>query len=101
MTKPTSSSLTDAHLIFILLSSKWSIHIVSVLWRDTKRFNEIRKALPDATQKMLTETLRKLERNGIVERKLYLTVPPQAEYKLTPLGIDLLEYLKTMATWAE
>ena len=87
-------------IILNIIASKWAVHVIYVLHHNTKRFNEIRKALPDTTQKVLTETLRKLERNGIIERTLYPTIPPQVEYKLTSLGLELLPITESMSSWS-
>ena len=69
----------QTQLVLDILSSKWATRIVKVLDDDTRRFSEIQKALPDTKQKVLTETLRKLERSGIIDRRAYPTIPPQVE----------------------
>lgn len=89
----------QTQIILDILSSKWTTRIVRTLGNDTRRFSEIQKALPDTKQKVLTETLRKLERNGIVERKSYPVVPPQVEYKLTSIGLDLLQLSGVLSNW--
>lgn len=89
----------QTHVILDILSSKWATHIIQTLNDGTKRFSEVQKALPDTKQKVLTETLRKLERSGIVDRRVYATVPPQVEYKLTPLGLDLLKLSCILSDW--
>lgn len=73
----------QTQLVLDILSSKWATRIVKVLDDDARRFSEIQKALPDTKQKVLTETLRKLERSGIIDRRAYPAIPPQVEYKLT------------------
>jgi DNA-binding HxlR family transcriptional regulator len=75
--------------------------VIFVLQDTTKRFNVLQKALPDTTPKVLTEALRTLERNGMIERYVYPTIPPQVEYKLTNLGLELLNISEIMAVWAE
>ena len=65
----------------------------------TKRHSEIAKCLPGVTQKVLTETLREMERTGIVERAIYPSVPPKVEYKLTKIGIELLKLSNEFALW--
>jgi DNA-binding HxlR family transcriptional regulator len=64
------------------------------------RFSEIKRRLGSISQKMLTATLRSLERDGFVIRTIYPTVPPRVEYSLTPLGLDLLKPVSAMADWA-
>lgn len=91
--------IDQTQLILNILSSKWATQIVRTLDNNTRRFSEIQKSLPDTKQKVLTETLRKLERNGIVDRKLYPTVPPQVEYKLTPVGLELLQLSGVLSGW--
>lgn len=68
----------QTQLVLDILSSKWATRIVKVLDDDTRRFSEIQKALPDTKQKVLTETLRKLERSGIIDRRAYPTIPPRS-----------------------
>jgi DNA-binding HxlR family transcriptional regulator len=75
--------------------------VLHALQKDTKRYSEITRTIPGITQKVLTDTLRKLERNGIVERIVYPVVPPKVEYKLTDLGHRLLTTTEMLATWAE
>jgi len=65
------------------------------------RFNEIDKTIGTISQKMLSKTLRSLEADGFIERKIYPTVPPKVEYKLTEMGTDLVPYLLNLAGWAQ
>ncbi len=90
-----------SRLVLDIIASKWAVLIVCALQHDTKRFSTISKVVGGITQKVLTDTLRKLERDGIVERAVYAVVPPKVEYKLTPLGTELLEICQIMAQWAE
>ena len=92
---------SQRRLIVDILASKWVIRIIYTLEHDTKRFSEIHKSIPDATQKILTETLRKLERNGLIDRHIYPVIPPQVEYKLTALGRDLLKLTDVISEWAD
>lgn len=82
-----------------LLSRKWALPVVRVLQKDALRYNVIAKALPSVTQRALTLTLRKLERSGIVYRSIYPVIPPQVEYKLTPLGLELLKLSGVLSEW--
>ena len=66
---------------------------------DTKRHSELAKCLPGITQKVLTETLREMERTGIVERSVYPVVPPKVEYRLTEIGLELLKLSQEFASW--
>lgn len=77
-----------------LLARKWTLRIAVTLSGDTKRHSELAKCLPGITQKVLTETLREMERTGIVERFVYPVVPPKVEYKLTEVGLELLKLSK-------
>lgn len=83
-----------------IISGKWTMAVVRTLQKDTLRYSAIEKALPSSTQRALTITLRKLEHNGMLDRYVYPSVPPQVEYKLTTLGLELLQFCETMNTWA-
>lgn len=82
-----------------LLSSKWKTLIIRELLTGTKRFSEIKRALPGVTQKMLTQSLRGLEDDGLIERTIFPVVPPKVEYKLTELGWSLNPVIDTMRTF--
>ena len=69
-----------------LIGDKWTPIIVYILGQGTKRYGELRRHLPDVSKKMLTQTLRALERDGLLKRKVYAEVPPRVDYDLTPLG---------------
>lgn len=85
-----------------LIGGKWKPIIVWHLGtKGTKRFSELKKLLPNITQKMLTQQLRELENDGLVERKVYPQVPPKVEYSLTDLGESLMPILKSMCDWGE
>lgn len=84
---------------FGLLARKWTLKITLALNEDTKRHSEIARCLPGITQKVLTETLREMERTGIVEREVYPVVPPKVEYKLTSVGVELLQLSHELTTW--
>jgi DNA-binding HxlR family transcriptional regulator len=84
-----------------IIASRWTVMVMHALQTDTKRYSEITRMIPGITQKVLTDTLRKLERNGIVERIVYPVVPPKVEYKLTVLGYRLLATTEMLALWAE
>ena len=82
------------------VGDKWSVLVVSVLGDGAKRFNEIRRALGSISQRMLTLTLRGLERDGLVKRTVFPTIPPRVDYELTPLGCSLLTPVTALSTWA-
>lgn len=88
--------------IIARLSDKWSLLVIITLSKEEKlRFNEIQKRLDDISQRMLTVTLRSLETDGLVERKVYAEVPPRVEYSLTVLGRSLLSPLSNLIDWAK
>lgn len=82
-----------------VLGGKWKLHIVFHLMPGTKRFSELRRAIPDVTQQMLTAQLRELEADGIVTRTVYPVVPPKVEYCLTPLGAKLKSVTDALEFW--
>src|SRR3982750_566963 len=82
------------------VGDKWTVLVVTELGRGPRRFNEIRRALGSISQRMLTLTLRGLERDGLVTRKVFATVPPRVEYELTRLGRSLLEPVSGLGLWA-
>ncbi len=81
------------------IGDKWSLLIVSTLGERPMRFNELRRNIADISQKMLSSTLKVLERDGLVSRKVIVSVPPQVEYALTDLGRELLEPVSALAEW--
>jgi DNA-binding HxlR family transcriptional regulator len=89
------------YLIIDHLADKWALLIIGQLANGTMRFAELRRAVEGVSQKMLTVTLRGLERDGIVNRKLYASVPPKVEYSLTPLGASLSDMSHELCRWAE
>lgn len=82
------------------VSDKWSILVLTALSVSSRRFSELRRDIPDVSQKMLTHTLRKLERDGLVERIVTPSAPPRVDYRLRPLGQTLFARLSTLAAWA-
>ena len=82
-------------------SSKWAMLILCVLSEnEATRFSTISKAIPDISPKVLTETLKNLEADGLVKRKLYAEIPPKVEYSLTELGRSLIPILNDLISWA-
>jgi len=90
-----------AREILASVANKWTVLVLSVLTRDTTRFNELRRCVQGVTQKALTQTLRDLERLGLVSRRIYAEVPPRVEYSLTPLGHSLVKVLDDIKAWTE
>jgi DNA-binding HxlR family transcriptional regulator len=86
--------------ILARIGDKWTVLVVRELGGGAKRFNEIRRSLGSISQRMLTLTLRALERDGLVTRTVFPTVPPRVEYELTRLGRSLLEPVRELGTWA-
>jgi DNA-binding HxlR family transcriptional regulator len=84
------------------IADKWSVIVIYALSQtETSRYSELQRLIGGVSQKMLTQTLRKLERDGLVERQVYPVVPPKVEYSLTPLGKTLTELLKAICKWSE
>ena len=83
------------------IADKWAVMVVGHLAQgDTLRFNELMRAIPGVSHRMLTLTLRALQRDGIVRRTPHATIPPRVDYALTPLGLSLTSPLKALAGWA-
>lgn len=82
------------------IGDKWTVLVVELLRDGPTRFNELRRAINGISQRMLTLTLRGLERDGLVTRTVYPTIPPRVEYQLTSLGQTLREPLSAIADWA-
>lgn len=83
------------------IADKWTALVIRTLADGTKRHGELRRQISGVSQKMLTQTLRSLESDGLVARKVYPVVPPMVEYSLTPLGRSLIEPLEAICAWAE
>jgi len=82
------------------VGDKWSVYVVGLLGDGPKRFSEIKRTIDGISQRMLTLTLRGLERDGLVTRTVFPTVPPRVDYELTELGRTLLEPVRALASWA-
>ena len=88
-----------AELTLAVIGGRWKVLILYQLFQGVKRFSELQRALPRVTQKMLTQQLREMERNGIVQRTVYPQVPPKVEYRLTPRGETLKPVVQAMCKW--
>ncbi len=83
------------------VGDKWSIQVVALLNDGPRRFSELRRSVEGISQRMLTLTLKGLERDGLVTRTMYPTIPPRVDYELTRVGRTLLEPVMALAAWAE
>ena len=93
----TCSLLRDA---FDRIGDKWSLLVVAHLATEPRRFGQLLRGIEGISQRMLTLTLRRLERDGLVSRTAYLEIPPRVEYQLTELGLTLVETVASLADWA-
>ena len=84
-----------------IIGGKWKSLILWQLSFKTLRFSQLKRRLSKVTQKMLTQQLRELERDGLIHRKVYAEVPPRVEYSLTPLGISVIPILQLMYQWGQ
>jgi DNA-binding HxlR family transcriptional regulator len=82
------------------VGDKWSVQIIALLGGGPARFSELRREIEGISQRMLTLTLRNLERDGLVVRTVFAEIPPRVEYELTKLGETLLEPIQGLAEWA-
>jgi len=83
------------------VGDKWSLYVIETLGGGTRRFSDLRRMIDGISQRMLTVTLRGLERDGLVTRTVHPTVPPRVEYALTPMGRTLLDTVCTLLRWAQ
>jgi DNA-binding HxlR family transcriptional regulator len=83
------------------VGDKWSVLVIALLSDAPMRFSELRRSVEGVSQRMLTLTLRGLERDGLVRRTVYPTVPPRVDYELTRLGRSLRQPIRALAKWAE
>jgi DNA-binding HxlR family transcriptional regulator len=100
---PSSGEVVECPVVREILSrvgDKWSARILALLSEGPKRFSEVRRAVPQISQRMLSHTLRGLERDGVLVRAVYPTIPPKVEYALSPSGRSLLTVLDELANWA-
>ncbi len=82
------------------IGDKWTILVLTCLKPNSLRFSELKRAIPDISQRMLTQTLRKLERDGYLSRSVTPSIPPRVDYELTDLGESLVAQLGPLAEWA-
>ncbi|MGO4538597.1 winged helix-turn-helix transcriptional regulator [Paenibacillus sp. YIM B09110] len=91
----------SVELTLKVIGGKWKPVILCHLTDGTMRFGELKREMPEITQKMLTQQLRELEQDAIIERKVYVQVPPKVEYSLTNYGMTVKELLNVMSEWGE
>jgi DNA-binding HxlR family transcriptional regulator len=87
-------------IILDRIGDKWSYSIILGLADGAMRFGQLRARIDDVSQRMLTATLRNLMRDGLIERRVFPTIPPSVEYRLSPLGTSFLDPLRTLQQWA-
>ena len=90
-----------SRLVLDRIADKWTALVIQILARGTMRYAALQREIGGISQKMLTQTLRSLERDGLVDRKVYPVVPPRVEYSLSRLGRTLIEPLRGLCRWSE
>nr|WP_152362838.1 helix-turn-helix domain-containing protein [Microlunatus speluncae] len=91
----------DVRQILDRIADKWSLLVIALLDGRTLRFTELKRTIDGVSQRMLTVTLRQLERDGLVKRTVHPVVPPRVDYELTPLGMSLHDTIQALVTWTE
>jgi len=94
-------SQCPSRLVLDRIADKWTALIIQLLAKKTMRYAALQREIGGISQKMLTQTLRSLERDGLIERKVYPVVPPKVEYSLSRLGRTLIEPLHALCRWSE
>ena len=100
MKDPTNPVCRTISTLLSRIGDKWTVLVVQTLGEGPRRFNELRREIPSVSQRMLTLTLRNLERDGLVNRTVTPTIPPRVDYELTELGQSLQKPICGLATWA-
>ena len=100
MKDPTNPVCRTISTLLSRIGDKWTVLVVQTLGEGPKRFNELRREIPSVSQRMLTLTLRNLERDGLVNRTVTPTIPPRVDYELTELGQSLQKPICGLAMWA-
>lgn len=95
------SAQCPTRAVLDLIADKWTTLVIYLLSQGTKRYGHLQREIGGISQKMLTQTLRNLEQDGLVKRVIYPEVPPRTEYSLTPLGETLRMPLGSLCEWAE
>jgi len=97
---PESPACQTISALLSRIGDKWTVLVVQTLGEGSHRFNELRREIPSVSQRMLTLTLRNLERDGLVNRTVTPTIPPRVDYELTDLGRSLQKPICALAAWA-
>lgn len=92
--------LCPIRTVLAQIGDKWSLLVILLLRGGGRRFSEMQREIPDISQRMLTQTLRKLERDGLISRTVTPSIPPRVDYAITELGTSLFEPIGAMAQWA-
>ncbi|HMI41043.1 MAG TPA: helix-turn-helix domain-containing protein [Sphingomicrobium sp.] len=100
MKDPSNPVCRTISTLLSRIGDKWTVLVVQTLGSGSKRFNELRREIPAVSQRMLTLTLRNLERDGLVNRTVTPSIPPRVDYELTELGQSLLTPICGLASWA-
>ena len=100
MRDPSNPVCRTISTLLSRIGDKWTVLVVQTLADGSKRFNELRREIPSVSQRMLTLTLRNLERDGLVKRTVTPTIPPRVDYELTELGQSLQKPICGLANWA-
>lgn len=100
MKDPSNPVCRTISTLLARIGDKWTVLVVQTLGDGSKRFNELRREIPSVSQRMLTLTLRNLERDGLVSRTVTPTIPPRVDYELTKLGQSLQKPICGLANWA-
>jgi DNA-binding HxlR family transcriptional regulator len=98
--EPSAGGCLATREILDRIGDKWSLYIIATLASGPRRFNELKRSIDGISQRMLTLTLRGLERDGLLTRTMYPTIPPRVDYELTPMGGTLLEPVMALVNWA-
>ena len=99
--KTVSANNCPVEITLQLIGNKWNVLIIRELLQGTRRFGELNRGITGISQKMLTQQLRQMERDGLVRRKVYAQVPPKVEYSLTAVGHSLEPVLEAMSRWGQ
>ena len=100
MKDPTNPVCRTISTLLSRIGDKWTVLVVQTLGGGSRRFNELRREIPSVSQRMLTLTLRNLERDGLVNRTVTPTIPPRVDYELTDLGRGLSKPVEALGKWA-
>ena len=100
MKDPSNPVCRTISTLLSRIGDKWTVLVVQTLGEGPKRFNELRREIPSVSQRMLTLTLRNLERDGLVSRTVTPSIPPRVDYELTELGRSLQKPIAALANWA-